>query len=476
MAWLLDGGCRDVVEEAWGRGVEVCSPVCRGVALADFRRLKAELVKLEKQEDVFWRQRAKQHWLRGADANTRFYHRYASARKRKNTILRLKDDLGRWVDGDAMKPVVMSYFNEIFTANPGVNDGAEFFASVPTRVTQTHNDWLNRPYDPGEKFWDIVGADVTDFVLECLNTGSLPVGLNESNVVLIPKTQSPEVVTDLRPIALSNVVYKVIANVIANRMKPLLGDVIFVSQSAFIPGRLITDNILVAAEVRGLSLLLQQAQDRGVVHGLRVARGAPAFSHLFFADDSLLFFNANVNEAQAIKRCLTFYEDLSGQTINYHKSNICFSRNTQLTDRDLVAAVFGVQQAVNFGKYLGLPAYVERNKHAVFAYVEDKVRQRIGSWNKKLLSRAGKEILLKSVAQAMPTFTMSVFLLPDSLCKNLERVMNRFWWRNGKDGGGIHWLAWDKLSIPEEIWWDGFQGFEGVQCGNARQAGVEASD
>ncbi|XP_019199079.1 PREDICTED: uncharacterized protein LOC109192832 [Ipomoea nil] len=595
MAWLLDEGCREVVEEAWGHGIEDLQTRlercgmrlqswggdrflkfgeriaslkkqkmnCRGrmspQALEDFRRLETymnlvqetELVRLEKQDDVFWRQRAKQYWLRGADANTRFYHRYASARKRKNTILRLRDDLGGWVDGDAMKPVVMNYFKDIFTVNPVVNDGSGFFASISTRVTQSHNDWLNRPYDPGEvrdalfamfpdkapgpdgmnpgfyqKFWDIVGTDVTGFMLECLNMGAFPPGLNESNIVLIPKTQSPEMVTDLRLITLSNVVYKVAAKVIANRMKPLLGDVISVSQSAFIPGRLITDNILIAAEVghflnrkqlgkvgwgalkldmakaynrmewsflrkmmlalgfqvrwvnlimecvttvsynvmingvsgEGLSLLLQQALDRGVVHGLRVARGAPALSHFFFADDSLLFFKANVDEAQATKRCLTFYEELSGQTIKYHKLNICFSRNTQQVDRDMVAAVFGVQQAANFGKYLGLPAFVGRNKRAVFAYVEDKERQRIGSWNKKLLPRAGKEVLLKSVAQ------------PDSLCKNLECVMNKFWWRNGRDGGGIHWLAWDKLSIPKKY---GGLGFKDLRAFNLAMLGKQ---
>ncbi|XP_019190788.1 PREDICTED: uncharacterized protein LOC109185263 [Ipomoea nil] len=220
----------------------------------------------------------------------------------------------------------------------------------------------------------------------------------------------------------------------------------------------------------GLSLLLHQAQARGEVHGLRVARGALALSHLLFADDSLLFFKANVGEAQAIKRCLTDYEKLSGQTINYNKSNICFSKNTQQVERNVVATVFGVHQAHNFGKYLGLLAFVGRNKRAVFAYVEDKVRKRIGSWNKKLLSRAGKEILLKSVAQAMPTFTMSVFLLPDSLCKNLERVMNRFWWRNGRDGGGIHWLAWDKLSVPKKY---GGLGFKDLRAFNVAMLGKQ---
>ncbi|XP_019181785.1 PREDICTED: uncharacterized protein LOC109176843 [Ipomoea nil] len=121
-----------------------------------------------------------------------------------------------------------------------------------------------------------------------------------------------------------------------------------------------------------------------------------------------------------------------------------FHRNTSEAYREDVAQVLVVSQAPNFSKYLGLPAFVGRNTRATFSYIEDKIRQRIGSWNKKLLSQAGKEVLLKSVAQAMPTFTMSVFLLPDSVCTAIERVMNRYWWRTGNERG-IHWKTWDIL-------------------------------
>ncbi|XP_019183824.1 PREDICTED: uncharacterized protein LOC109178739 [Ipomoea nil] len=112
----------------------------------------------------------------------------------------------------------------------------------------------------------------------------------------------------------------------------------------------------------------------GAIHGCRVARGAPPVSHLFFVDDSLLFFKANIQEAGIVKQCLLRYEKLSGQKVEI---------------RGEVAACLEVEQAANFGKYLGLPYFVGRNKRAAFSYVGDKIRQRIGSWNKKLLSQAG---------------------------------------------------------------------------------------
>ncbi|XP_019161424.1 PREDICTED: uncharacterized protein LOC109158061 [Ipomoea nil] len=155
--------------------------------------------------------------------------------------------------------------------------------------------------------------------------------------------------------------------------------------------------------------LLQQAQQCGKIHGCRVARGAPPISHLFFADDSLLFFKANVAEAGEVKRCLIEYEALPGQAVNYHKSSVCFSKNTTEDCRDQVAQLLGVPKATDFSKYLGLPSFIRRRKMAVFSYIEDKIKQRIGTWNKRLLSQAGKEVLLKSVAQSMPTFSMSVF-------------------------------------------------------------------
>lgn len=79
-----------------------------------------------------------------------------------------------------------------------------------------------------------------------------------------------------------------------------------------------------------------------------------------------------------------------------------------------------MQQSDDFGKYLGLPSFVGRNKKAMFDNIDQKLRHRIGSWHKKRLSCAGEEVLLKIVAQALLTYSMGVFLLPKNFCKKLE--------------------------------------------------------
>ena len=99
-----------------------------------------------------------------------------------------------------------------------------------------------------QKFWHIVSNDVTNAVLDFLNTGFMLLELNYTHIVLIPKVKSPEKISDFRPISLCNVIYKIISKVLANRLKLILPQLISPSQSAFVPGRLITDNMLVANE------------------------------------------------------------------------------------------------------------------------------------------------------------------------------------------------------------------------------------
>ena len=99
-----------------------------------------------------------------------------------------------------------------------------------------------------QNYWDLVKGDITTTILNYLNSGSLPSTLNHTFVTLIPKVKNPEKVTEFRPISLCNVLYKIFSKVLANRLKRILPLLISKHQSAFLKGRLITDNILVAFE------------------------------------------------------------------------------------------------------------------------------------------------------------------------------------------------------------------------------------
>jgi hypothetical protein len=100
-----------------------------------------------------------------------------------------------------------------------------------------------------KKFWEITGKDVVREVKALLNGGDMPQGWNETVVVLIPKVPNPDKLKDLRPISLCNVIYKIALKVLSNRLKLVLPDIVSLNQSAFVPGRIITDNVLLAYEL-----------------------------------------------------------------------------------------------------------------------------------------------------------------------------------------------------------------------------------
>ena len=88
--------------------------------------------------------------------------------------------------------------------------------------------------------------------------------------------------------------------------------------------------------------------------------------------------------------------------------------------------MFGARVVQHHEKYLGLPSLVGRGKRKAFNQIKDKVGRKIANWMGKLLSHTGREILIKAVAQATPTYTMSCFKLPDTLCKELNSLMGNF--------------------------------------------------
>ena len=100
-----------------------------------------------------------------------------------------------------------------------------------------------------QKYWSIVGINVSNMVLNVLNFGMTLFEINRTNIALVPKTNNPQRMTDFRPISLCNVVYKLISKTIANRLKAILPHIITENQSAFTADRLITDNVLVAYEI-----------------------------------------------------------------------------------------------------------------------------------------------------------------------------------------------------------------------------------
>jgi hypothetical protein len=174
---------------------------------------------LLEQEETHWMQRSRANWLKHGDRNTTFFHNFASARRKKNFIKKLKDRED-WVEGtDALKPLIFDYFNQLFSSEVNQID-PEMLEKVTLRVTENMNERLLAPFTaeevkmaafsigdfkaPGpdglhavfyKKFWNICGDEITQEVLQAMNLGVIPEGWNDTTVVLIPKLEDPELVT-----------------------------------------------------------------------------------------------------------------------------------------------------------------------------------------------------------------------------------------------------------------------------------------
>lgn len=107
-------------------------------------------------------------------------------------------------------------------------------------------------------------------------------------------------------------------------------------------------------------------------------------------------------------------------------------------------------------KYLGLPTYIGKARKRTFEYIKEKVWKRIQGWKEKMLSKVGKEILIKAVAQAIPVYTMACFDITKALCEELSSMIGRYWWSQMDKQNKIHWVSWEKMSKPKK---DGGLGF-----------------
>ena len=137
-------------------------------------------------------------------------------------------------------------------------------------------------------------------------------------------------------------------------------------------------------------------------HGLRVCDGAPSVSHLLFADDSMLYIRASMQDCVVVKEVLKLYEEASGQQVNLQKSSVVFSSNVRPREREEFAGFLGMEITEKHEKYLGIPTHVGQSRNDTFAYIKDNLAKKLTGWRTKLLSAAGREILIKVIAQAMP--------------------------------------------------------------------------
>ena len=197
-----------------------------------------------------------------------------------------------------------------------------------------------------------------------------------------------------------------------------------------------------------------------VLKGIKVASSAPMVGHLLFADDSLLLFKANRENAMEIKDVLQLYCRASGQQVNLDKSSIHFAKGCRQVTRVEMKGILDVHNESLSEKYLGMPSDVGNSSNGAFKYLKDRIWKKVQGWMEKCLSAGGKEVLIKSVAQAIPTYSMSCFKLPRGLCLHINSLLRNFWWGSTEGKRKTCWVSWDDMVKPKFFGGLGFRDIE----------------
>ncbi|KAL5565698.1 hypothetical protein UlMin_028862 [Ulmus minor] len=484
------------------------------------------------KEERYWRQRSKDSWLKCGDRNSKFFHRKASARKIKNSITGLVDINGNWCEEDeGIANIIENYFDSLFSSSyPSSVDFDRVLEGIERKVTPQQNEQMDQAFvaedvrtavfqmaptkSPGadgmsaifyQKFWPIIGEDITAACLSFVNGGLSLGSINETIITLLPKVKNPTRITEFRPISLCNVIYKIISKMLANRLRRVMGSVISEEQSAFIPGRLITDNAIIGFEslhaikrrktkknYLALKLDMAKAYDRvewefiqrmmtklgfsGVwinkimacissvtysfqfngkrfghltpSRGLR--QGDPLSPYLFLLCGeglSSLLHRYEQNEVLQGLRC-----GMRGPTI----SHLLFADDSLFFLEAKLSACAAVKEILRFYE-------AASGQMGLFSSIRDRVWNKLCGWKSKLLSAGGREVLSKAIIQAIPTYAMNLFKLPSSLIKELHRLSAQFWWGGEHGKRKMHWCTWEKLCCHKA---DGGMGFRDLSLFN----------
>ncbi|GMI70748.1 hypothetical protein HRI_000744100 [Hibiscus trionum] len=160
----------------------------------------------------------------------------------------------------------------------------------------------------------------------------------------------------------------------------------------------------------------------------KLARHGSPISHLFFANDLILYARADVNNAINVERILNCFGKFSGHCVNKKKTTIFFSPNTNVGLQQAISDRLGFHVVTSFGKYLGTPILHVGVSNDRFDFFIDKIQSCLEGWSAKHLSFMGRVTLVKSILLRIPSYLMQTITLPSSVCSTIEKIVRRFIW------------------------------------------------
>ncbi|XP_074297012.1 uncharacterized protein LOC141627683 [Silene latifolia] len=297
--------------------------------------------------------------------------------------------------------------------------------------------------------WEIIGGDICKAIADFFTHGRILKQINHTLVTLIPKVPLPVDVTQFRPIAYCNVLYKVISKLLCARLAKILPHIISPNQGGFIQGRNIIENILVCQDIIRLYNRSSVSPRCLIKVDLKKAYDSVNWSFLF---QMLRALNFPPHFILMVQECVTTasYSLPSGLQMNKHKSNIYFLE-LRGRIRNILLGFLVVLKAAPF-KYLGIPILFGRLGKKECQILIEKFVERIRSFGARKLSYAGRLVLVKSVLTSLFTYWANIFMIPKGVMKKIDSICKNYLW----DGTSVYlrtpMVSWEKVYIRGSSW------------------------
>lgn len=172
--------------------------------------------------------------------------------------------------------------------------------------------------------------------------------------------------------------------------------------------------------------MISQAIHDGSWLPIQLSKHGPKLSHLFFADDVLLFAKAKPSQARVIAAVLSEFCRISGLKISLEKSRALASKGVPRAWLQKLTGITQIRFTTNLGKYLRFKMFQGRPTKADFVEIMDKINSRLASWKSHLLNKPGRMVLPNSVLSSMPTYGMQLIWYPQNICDALDQTVRGF--------------------------------------------------
>jgi hypothetical protein len=195
--------------------------------------------------------------------------------------------------------------------------------------------------------------------------------------------------------------------------------------------------------------MMDRAVEGGLLSGFLVGdRGISTLMmpHLLFADDTLIFSAAEHDQILNLRYVLTWFEAITGLRINLGKSELVPVGD--VPDVEGLADILGCKTASLPMQYLGLPLGAKFKSKDIWNPVLEKVERRLAGWKRSYLSKGGKLTLIKSTLSNLPTYYMSLFPIPVSVAKRIEKLQREFLWQGSGEEFKFHLVNWNQICAP----------------------------